>query len=256
MGDDLFGAGQAAWPGLAGSRAQFEAMRADDAEPACAGDLFLAAACVAGEAAAVRAFEDRFRPAALAIVAGMKLDEDLRREAVQLAFSRLLVGDDSGPKLRGYRGAAPLLAYVRVVVVRAAQELARWRKSRRELPEAAGPELVASDDPELAYLKRRYRREFAAAFADAVAALDPRDRTLLHHVLVDRMSIDRLAAIYDIHRATAARRVARARTQVVDATRSALRDRLQVSRDTLESILRLVESSADVSVERLLAASG
>lgn len=252
--DDLFRAGQAAWPDLVGSYEQFCEMRSEQAIAACAADLFLAAACAAGEEAAATTFENRFRPAALAILAGLRIDEDVRREAVQLAFTRLLVGDgESGRKIRGYRGSAPLLAYVRVVVVRAAQELLRWRKTRREISEEAAPPLEAPDDPELAYLKRTYHRELAAAFADAVARLDPRAKTLLHHVLVNGMSIDRLAAIYGVHRATAARRVAKARAQVVKETRAAMRSRLHITAETLESILRLVESSADASVERLLA---
>jgi len=57
-----------------------------------------------------------------------------------------------------------------------------------------------------------------------------------------------------IHRATAARRVARARTAYVDDVRALLAARLQVARDELDDVIGMVMSRLDVSIPRLLQA--
>lgn len=70
--------------------------------------------------------------------------------------------------------------------------------------------------------------------------------------VVDGWSIDRIGALYDIHRATAARRVAAARDELGAAIRAALAARLEISVDEVDSIVRLVQSRIDVSLEHLL----
>ena len=103
------------------------------------------------------------------------------------------------------------------------------------------------------YLRVLYRSEFKAAFVAAIAELTPRARTLLRYHLIDRLSIDKIAAIYDVHRATAARQLAKAKETVIRATQRCLQQRLKLDSDELTSVLRLVEGNVDVSVGRLLA---
>ena len=59
---------------------------------------------------------------------------------------------------------------------------------------------------------------------------------------------------YDVHRATAARWVAAVRTELGDRIRSELAARLKIAEDEVDSIVRLVKSRVDVSLERVLAA--
>src|SRR5439155_4329771 len=107
-------------------------------------------------------------------------------------------------------------------------------------------------DPELVYLRRHYGERFRHAFAEAVKALAPRERNLLRHAVIDGLGIDQIAAIYHVHRATAARQLRAARQTLVDATRERLRVALGASASELESILRVLMSMADVTLRHVL----
>jgi len=69
---------------------------------------------------------------------------------------------------------------------------------------------------------------------------------------MERLSIDQIGALYHLHRATAARRVVKAREALLTATRTALAARLGLTTEQLESVLQLIASRMDASVERLL----
>ena len=94
-------------------------------------------------------------------------------------------------------------------------------------------------------LKREHAGHFKAAFAEAVGAL-------LKQHLLERLSIDQLGALYRLHRATAARRVARARDALLEGTRAALARRLGLRAENLAGVLDLLASRLEVSMERLL----
>jgi RNA polymerase sigma-70 factor (ECF subfamily) len=110
-----------------------------------------------------------------------------------------------------------------------------------ELAELIGSE----DDPEVAYLKRLYREEFKRAFHAAVDALDARDRLLLRQHALDGLSIDQLATLNGVHRATVARWVAAAREALLAATQQQMVRRLRLSRSELASVMRLIRSQLD-----------
>jgi RNA polymerase sigma-70 factor (ECF subfamily) len=107
-------------------------------------------------------------------------------------------------------------------------------------------------DPELQLLKRQHLAHFKAAFAEAVGTLDSSDRVVLRQHFVERLTIDQIGAVYHLHRATAARRLARAREALLAATRAALARRLGLAPVELESVLELIASRMEASVERLL----
>src|SRR5262249_38666170 len=145
--------------------------------------------------------------------------------------------------------------WVRVTTTRTFIDCCRREPEAPELPmpdelAAAVPEPRA--DPELQLLKREHVAHFKAAFADGGGALDSPDRVVLKHHLVDRLSIDQIGALYHLHRATAARRLARAREALLHATRAALARRLGLPPERLAGVLDLVASRLEVSVERLL----
>jgi RNA polymerase sigma-70 factor (ECF subfamily) len=109
-------------------------------------------------------------------------------------------------------------------------------------------------DPELDYLKRLYGESFRVAFDDAVASLEPRDRNLLRLSVIDGLGIDQLAAIFHVHRSTAARRLEQARATLVTATRDRMRATLAITESELESIMRMIHSVCDVTLRHALAA--
>jgi IS30 family transposase len=89
---------------------------------------------------------------------------------------------------------------------------------------------------------------------DAAAGLDLADRHLLHQHFVAGLSIDQLGVALGIHRATAARRLVRAREALVSETRSLLMARLRISQDDLDEVIGMVISRLDVSMPALFQA--
>ena len=218
------------------------------------GDLYLACACTRGEARALAAFERAFFPEVDSTTARMSRRVPLDADEVKQRLRVLLfLGQSSGPgKIHEYSGRGELRSWFRVVVVRTILDMMALRRDVATDDDQLLQIPAASDDPELQYIKDLYRQEFDQAFREAIEQLEPRARNLLRAGVIDGLSIDEIGAIYSVHRATAARWIAAARDQLIDATRRALRKRLQVTDLSLDSILRLIASQVDLSLRGLL----
>ncbi len=248
---------KAAWPGLGVADADFVAYLAARAESpealanARVADLYLACGCARGDAAALARFEPYLTEvdAAFARVrAPIGLDE-----AKQQVRMKLLVAEGEGPpRITLYRGEGDLRAWVRVVATRHLLNAATRgpREERREGDSLS--ELADSGDPELVLLKRRHGEALKRAFERATGELSERERALLRQSLVERLSIDEIGTAHGIHRATAARWIAAARTVLQKNVRRALREELRLSDTEVESMLRVIESEIELSVSRLL----
>jgi RNA polymerase sigma-70 factor (ECF subfamily) len=216
----------------------------------CTRDLYLALACIRGDARALAAFESYCLEALDGALARLSVSADVLVEVKQRLRRSLLVGDGaSAPVIAQFSGRGNLRAWVRVIAVREA--LSMVRRARRDTPlehDLLAQQLMPKDDPELSYLKGVYRQEFKNAFAETLRSLGDREATLLRQQIIDGLSIDELGALYRVHRATAARWLEHARRRLVEGTMSLLRSRLQVQSDELDSILRLIRSQLDVSV--------
>lgn len=258
--------GAAAWPGLEVTPALFRdylAARVPEVDPAAAleamalEDLYLACACVLGDRRAIAAFTERFVKVSVAAASRARRGGPAADDMVQLVLEKLLAPrGEQPPRLAEFGGQGGLRAWVRVTVVRAGIDLERTQ-ARRIVAEPAEPTaeleaLATTTDPELDYLKQHYRDAFRDAFAAALAELDPRARNALRHHLVDQLSIDQIGALHGVHRATAARWIARSREALLAGTRDQLRARLRLSEGEYASIMRLIDSMLEVSVQRLL----
>ena len=217
-----------------------------------AADLLLACGLAQRDGAALARFEAEHFAEVGRQVAALGLSADRLDEARQITRILLLGGDGSRPVIASYSGRGPFKAWLRVTLSR---ELFRLgKRDRREAPlddGQLGAEAMVGEDPEVAHLKRHYRAEFAQAFEAAVAGLDPGELRLLRYHYVNRYSIDEIGILSRVHRATAARRLVAAREALLAATRAALRARLRVDGNDLDSILRLIESQVAVSVRRI-----
>jgi RNA polymerase sigma-70 factor (ECF subfamily) len=244
--------GAAAWPELTVPAQVFEAwLRAraeDDVGRLEVEDLFLACACAQGNERAIRAFHERFDPEIGVALHRLGVTADAAKDVRQAVVSKLFLGD--APKIASYSGRGSLAHWVRAVAAREALGVRRTAARRDRLLDAAGD--LAPEDPELGFLKQRYRGEFREAFGRALAGLSDEDRVVLRHRFVDELTLDQLAAACGVHRATAARWLSRIRNDLLDATRGELQARLRVDRSEFDSILRLIQSKFDVSVRRLL----
>lgn len=212
--------------------------------------IYVACACAEGDSAAISAFERRFDD--VIGVASRGATDAARTEFRQYLRHKLFVGE--GAKIREYAGRGSLEGWVRVTARRAYLDLTRGIDRRRDEPAADGTlvERAAGQDLELDFLKRHYRREFGTAFAEALGGMELRARNVLRHNLVHRLSIDEIGALYDVHRATAARWITRARQSLLAGTRARMRSRLEIEEDELDSIMRLIDSRLEVSVVRVL----
>lgn len=208
-----------------------------DIDPA---DLQIAEAALAGDPDALAELDAGPLAGARAHLASLGFAPDAVDEAAQRGRIKLVV--EGG--LASYRGLGSLASFVRTVVVRIAIDRARAARPDAELDIDIEAALAApSADPELEYMRKLYATELAAATRDAWSRLAPHERFVLTLRLRDALSIDDLARVYKISRASAARRAASARASLITHTRASLRDRLGVGEATLDSVLRIVTTS-------------
>jgi RNA polymerase sigma-70 factor (ECF subfamily) len=255
----------ASWPadwldGAAFARA-IAAGLAADADPVAAvrevraGDLYLALACAARHPAAIAVFEDHYMPVVTTALRGMRGSEDVTQEVAQQIRERLLVGDgERGPRIGDYAGRGDLRRWVKTAAVHTFFNLRKRAAREVGVEDSDALDALATPDvePELAHMKQRYRDELHAAFTSALAELDDRSRALLRYRYVDGLEVEKIAAIYKVHRGTLHRWLAEARDALGEATVGALQRRLGANTEEAHSIRRLVQSQVEVSVSRLL----
>ncbi|HUS27318.1 MAG TPA: sigma-70 family RNA polymerase sigma factor [Kofleriaceae bacterium] len=215
-----------------------------------AGDLYLACACANSNVAAIAVVERRHFPRVESIVRG-KLDATLADEAMQRVREHLFVGDR--PHISDYAGRGELGKWLTITAVRAGLRVLRDARRETPLDEPDLDALVGSaSDLELQHLRTRYHADFKAAFAEAFADLEPRERRLLRHNVVDRLGVEAIAELHGAHKSTASRWLKSARDTLIAKTKKRLRTRLAISPTECESILRLLADHVDVTLEGVL----
>ena len=112
--------------------------------------------------------------------------------------------------------------------------------------------IVPPSDPELSILRQRYRSDVDEAMRAALRSLDERERALLRYAFVDNLNVEDVGKLYDVHRSTAARWIAAAREELGKRIRDELAKRLKIDVDEVDSIVRLVQSRIDISLDRAL----
>ena len=244
---------RAAWPLLTLGAEAFEAFL--DARPAGArlhaADLYLAAACLAGERAAIEAFDRLFLAPLPQQLTRRGITRELGEETAQGLRVRLLLGEGGeAPQLQDYDGRGPLGAWVRVVAARTASNARRDEANRVQLAQNAAPP-GAAIDPELALVQRKYGAAFEAAVRDAFAVLDAEERTALRLSYANGLNLDGVALALGVSRATAGRRVLSGREKVREETLKLLRARIQATPTELASLLGVVRSKLELSLGAL-----
>ena len=207
--------------------------------------LKLAKACLESEPAALRELDSDLLP---------RVAEGLRRrvgaaeadEVLQLTRTRLLVGPS--PKLSLYAGRGPLFGFLRAV---AANVLANRQPRHDTESDDALAALPDTADLESRLLKADQQLHFREAFAAAVKQLTPRQRALLRLNLLDGLTIDEIAPMYEVHRATVARWIASAKHTVLDRTRRKLMHDLRLDATEVDSLIRLVQSRIELADDPL-----
>jgi len=215
-------------------------------------ELYLACGCVLGDPRAVAAFERAFIPSVDSYLAGTGMSDVSRDELRQSLRERVLVArEDQPPKIALYSGRGPLGAWLRMVTVRLATDLLRQRTGERRDPDVTVP--IEAADPELRYLKERYRPEFEAALEEACRRLSPHDGTVMRLHFVDGTPLSAIARMYNVSARTVQRWVAAAQTQIVNDVRGRLTKKLALTSSELDGLLALVASRLNISLHRLFA---
>ncbi|HEY1814267.1 MAG TPA: hypothetical protein VGG74_18075 [Kofleriaceae bacterium] len=219
------------------------------------GDLYLAFALATGDPAAVRAFEDSLVPQIDVALRRLRLAGGTNDEVKQALRVELLAGPDA--KIGDYAGRGELAAWLRISATRKALKLVKRADREETLDEILldhwpGGGGVAARDPERKHIRSTYTAELKKAIREAFAALEVRQRNLLRQHILDELTIDDLAKLYRVHRATCARWLADARADLGKQTRKRLVSALGTPGEELESLLRFLDSDIELSISRIL----
>jgi RNA polymerase sigma-70 factor, ECF subfamily len=257
----LLAAGRASWPAVRIDEKTLidrvsEIVRASDDAlrdvRAMHPDLCLAVAGLRHDPAAITEIDRIIRDCASRV----SLPEAPADELALNTREQLFVPDADGrpAKLARYSGTGPLKRWLQVLVTRVG--LTMQRRARR-----GGMRRVAEDalellpggmtSPETEALRQRFAEPFRLALRDALATLSAEDRNLLRFHFVDGLGLDRLAPLLGVHRATAARRLARAKETVLDATRDLMRERVGLGDSEFASVVGLLLSRAEAAASFL-----
>lgn len=237
-------------------RAHLEAHRGDlpvedQLATSCLDDIYLVAACIAGDPGAVAAIEREIIPIIDLVLASWSptvIDETRQKLRAMLVVDHR----GRGPLLAQYSGRGALRRWVRVVAAREAGKT--WRADTAAMPvddTALFDALAPPADPMLSAVKRDAAVAFKTAFVAALGELEPRERAALRMHVLDGLSIDEIAPMYAVHRATVARWIAAAKDTVLDKTRRALARDLKLDRDEVDSLIRLVQSRIELASDVL-----
>lgn len=210
-------------------------------------DLLLAYRCAVGEARALAAFEHTFFGDARLVLQrrAPRADHD---EILQQLREKLFLGRRG---VTSYTGKGSLRSWFRIALLRTAMNAVTRASDDVPVEDVDAFEQRDTFDAELSALKRIYREEFRRAFRRASATLTDRERALLRLSAVERLSVDRIAAIYGTHRATAARWLSSAKEALRLRIRADLKVSLRVDSAELASVLALIHSSVLISVDAL-----
>ncbi len=200
--------------------------------------------------AAIACFEQRVVPRVRASIRKLGVKATEAEEHLQTTRVRLFA-EDQGARLKTYRGLGTFEAFVTTVAVRA------WYSARSKgqtivNDDAQLASLPAAVDLERALARCGQQQHFATAFRQALAGLPPRERALLRLNLVEGASIDELAPMYLVSRATVARWLSTAKQLVQVRTIGLLSQRTKLVGEELDGLMASLESGFDLSLRRLV----
>jgi len=258
--DACYQAGVEAWPEFAVPRDEFDALVATrqggaDGVALDAAELYLACGCALGDSTALRAFDRDVANGIPATLRRMKLDDAASADVLQQLRIRLFTAaDNEPPRIVAYAGTGKLRALVQVAATRLALDAQR---SRRRIDPAPAEDHLANTaaltgDAMTLLNKAELRHALRQAFEQAATQLARRDRTLLRMSVLDGLTIDELASMYRVHRATVARWLVAAREQLTAEARRRFAALSGLEGTELTHAGELVESQLSVSLERLL----
>jgi RNA polymerase sigma-70 factor, ECF subfamily len=226
-------------------------------ETRCGRDLLIAMCAEAGSAQALRLFRKDYLTPALGAARSFERSGVSREEIESTILSRFFLPTAGGEMpIAGYRGDGSLAAWLRVVVTRTGQDALRAATNAHTPTESDELESICNalplPDVELAWIRQNHLATFKQCFHAAAAELEPDLADALRLHLTRSMSIDDLATLFQIHRATAARMLKRAHASLLELTRSKLVAALGLPEADCMSLIHAMLSQAELSIARAL----
>ncbi|MGQ0508425.1 MAG: sigma factor-like helix-turn-helix DNA-binding protein [Myxococcaceae bacterium] len=158
-------------------------------------------------------------------------------------------------RITAYSGKGALAGWVRIVVVREAlkHSTAPLIRLEEQSFENAVWQDLESTAPELAVMRERFSGAVGLSLKTAIDQLSARERSLLRLHFLDGVTLDELARAYQVHSATVARWLASAKECFLTHTRDQLAQRAGVNRLEVDSLVRVLQDRADLSLRTALA---
>lgn len=258
--------GQATWPQLPIAPEAFtiflsrqlppEALEPEALNALRGGELYLICAFNLGQPAAQEILQKEYLSAVRRVLLERGIEEAMIADIQQELCGRLIEKQDRTVMRRGFSGRGHLAGWLRTVAVREAE--LRRKRGRREhtLDSDLGSMLPDPNrGPEASLLTGSLKQAFYASFREAVAVLSSRERNLLRYYFLMRLRIDEIGGIYQVHRATAARWVARAEEHLLTETRERFARRAELGEQSLPHVMQELKSQLSVDLGSMLRAA-
>jgi RNA polymerase sigma-70 factor (ECF subfamily) len=214
-------------------------------------DLALAYACFRGDAAALAHFERTWIPKVRRALEKARFDATVIDDV--LSWLRFELFAREGEKLiETYSGKSDLGGWLRAIVLHEAVHQAKRR--RREVTHTPEDEEIPVPSGDLVALRGAYGREFTEAIRRSFRELPVEQRNLLRQYYLDGLNIDALARLYQVHRATAARRVNAASEALNVAVRTHLKVALKLGQGTVDQLF--TAANLEQSLSKILRKTG
>lgn len=269
--DALLTAATAAWPSLTLDPRDYfchVASRCDEAR-VCdpkfhhlnGQDLYLAAACIRGNAAALIAFEESYLSQVPSMLSRIRHDSDLVEEVQQLLRERLLTASaGKWPGLEKYSGRGALLMWLRTVAIRTAlnllNETEHKRRARLEANTAALGAGAGNRDAQRVLVANRYGADVQAALLAAFAVLSEKQRTMVQMHYFDGQTLGTIGKVFSADKSTISRNIKAALRAIKDELRAQLRRELNLSPSDADSLVDTLISQLDLSLAEALSPTG
>jgi RNA polymerase sigma-70 factor, ECF subfamily len=221
-------------------------------------DIFIAVAVVSGDTAAWELFDRTFIRTQRGALARLGLDADGIDDAMQILREDMtLPKHGKPPQILTLAGPGNLAHVLRVVAVRIGLKQRRSAQYLEPVQDDSvfdqllGP-LGLSNSPIQSLIKQEAATILRAAIATAMTELPARERNILRLHFRDRLSIDELGRIYDVHRATAARWLNSIYATIQASARNHLLTHHGSSAPSLSSVFEQASSQLQISFARLM----
>jgi RNA polymerase sigma-70 factor len=197
--------------------------------------LYLSAACAAGDAAALHALVSRVLPRVRARLVRRKIPHDVIDDVLASLLERLLYPSNGRPPLFSmFAGRGSVEGWLLRIAYREAVA------AQRAASIAEIPEMVAEDDPELDYVRRRYSGDVAAGLREALGSLQPEERQLLHEIHVEGLTVVEVSLRRRVHRVTVNRWLSTIRRRLRSRIEKAVASRLRLPKNEVRELVLLL----------------